>query len=155
MGGGAGGDGRGPGAWSDGRADLAGPAGRARLCRRLPAGPGVGPTAQGGHTAAVPADGMRAGGRGPGRFRQGRGGDHVRGQADAPAPTGLGELASRTSDEFIRAATTLAGDIDRIRNLRMGMRERVRNAPLMNHVGFTRRLESAYVGMWARRVAAP
>ena len=60
----------------------------------------------------------------------------------------LPELATDTPEAFVRAAVDLAGDRDRLRALRLSMRERLRASPLMDHRGFARNLESAYRQMW-------
>ena len=60
----------------------------------------------------------------------------------------LPELATDTPDAFVRAAVELARDLDRLRELRLGMRRRLLASPLMDHVGFARNLESAYRQMW-------
>ena len=58
------------------------------------------------------------------------------------------ELATDTPEAFVRAPVELATDFDRLRELRLSMRKRLRASPLMDHAGFTRNLEAAYRQMW-------
>jgi len=60
----------------------------------------------------------------------------------------LPELAADTPDAFVRAAAELARDPNRLRELRLTMRQRLLASPLMDHRGFARNLESAYRQMW-------
>jgi len=60
----------------------------------------------------------------------------------------LAELAVDVPEAFIRAAVELATDLGRVRELRLSMRQRLLAAPLLDHVGFARDLESAYRRMW-------
>ncbi len=62
--------------------------------------------------------------------------------------SGLSDLAADTPEQFVNAAAGLARDVQRLRDLRMTMRQRLRASPLMDHAGFTRRLEEAYRRMW-------
>jgi len=61
---------------------------------------------------------------------------------------GLPELATDKPEQFVQAATALARDVDRLRDLRMTMRPRLLASPLMDHAGFTRNLEDAFRRMW-------
>jgi len=61
---------------------------------------------------------------------------------------GLGELAAGSPEAFVRAATGLACDPERLRELRRSMRDRLAASTLMDHRGFARKLESAYRQMW-------
>src|SRR5438270_7113454 len=61
---------------------------------------------------------------------------------------GLGELATDSPDEFVRVASELARDVDRQREMRRTMRDRLPASPLMDHRGFARKLETAYRDMW-------
>ena len=67
---------------------------------------------------------------------------------------GLGELVARDADEYVRHASQLAGDLDRIATLRSSLRQRMRASPLMDAAGFTRRLEEAYRQMVRGAVGA-
>jgi predicted O-linked N-acetylglucosamine transferase (SPINDLY family) len=61
---------------------------------------------------------------------------------------GLAELAADSPDAFVRIASELAHDLPRLRDLRMGMRRRMSQSPIMDHAGFTKNLEAAYRRMW-------
>ncbi len=61
---------------------------------------------------------------------------------------GLGELIGDTPEDYHAAAVRLAGDVAGLAELRAGLRERVRQAPLCDGAGFTRGLERAYREMW-------
>ncbi len=61
---------------------------------------------------------------------------------------GLAQYATTTPEEFVRAASNLAGDLPRLRELRTGLRQRMRQSPIMDAVGFTRGIEDAYRTMW-------
>jgi predicted O-linked N-acetylglucosamine transferase (SPINDLY family) len=57
---------------------------------------------------------------------------------------GLGELAARSDAAYVATAVALAHDGPRRARLRAGLRERLRASPLLDHAGFTRRLEARY-----------
>lgn len=57
---------------------------------------------------------------------------------------GLPEWVAYTEEDYIEKACAFAGDHQRLRALRQGMRERMRNSPLMDGPGFARAFESAY-----------
>src|SRR5262249_27421898 len=61
---------------------------------------------------------------------------------------GLDELIADTPEAYVRAAARLALDLDRLAELRAGMRERLRRSPLLDGPGFTGRLEEAYRRIW-------
>jgi predicted O-linked N-acetylglucosamine transferase (SPINDLY family) len=61
---------------------------------------------------------------------------------------GLTELIAPSSEEYVQRAVELAGDTERLVQLRAGMRERVSNSPLCDVKSFTRALEGAYREMW-------
>jgi predicted O-linked N-acetylglucosamine transferase (SPINDLY family) len=63
---------------------------------------------------------------------------------------GLQELTAHDAAGYVRIATSLAGDRDRLAALRFTMRDRLRSSPLMDSSSFSRRLESAYRDMWRR-----
>ena len=65
------------------------------------------------------------------------------------ASAGLTDLAASTSDDFVRAAAHLAGDIGALAALRSGLRDRLLKAPLTDGAGCARALERAYRDMWA------
>lgn len=64
---------------------------------------------------------------------------------------GLGEYLARDADEYVAISARLAADRAKLAALRAGMRERMRRSPLMDEVGFTRRLEQCYLEMWEKR----
>jgi len=69
---------------------------------------------------------------------------------------GLPEWVADTEAEYIDKACTFAGQPQRLEALRLGMRERMRNSPLMDGPGFARAVEDAYRGMfdrWSREVS--
>jgi predicted O-linked N-acetylglucosamine transferase (SPINDLY family) len=61
---------------------------------------------------------------------------------------GLAELIAADGPDYIRIASELALDPDRLRRMRAGLRARVQVSPLMDVARFTRHLERAYRGMW-------
>jgi predicted O-linked N-acetylglucosamine transferase (SPINDLY family) len=63
---------------------------------------------------------------------------------------GLPELVAATPDEFVRIAVTLARDVPRLGALRAGLRDRMRDSPLMDAPAFARGVETAYRQMWQR-----
>jgi predicted O-linked N-acetylglucosamine transferase (SPINDLY family) len=63
---------------------------------------------------------------------------------------GLPELVAGTPEEYVHKALELAGDAARLRELRAGLRARMRASPLLDAPGFTRELEAAYRDMWRR-----
>jgi predicted O-linked N-acetylglucosamine transferase (SPINDLY family) len=62
---------------------------------------------------------------------------------------GLPELIAATLDDYVAAAARLAGDVDGLRQMRRGLRQRLGASALTDAAGFTRRLEEAYRGIWA------
>jgi predicted O-linked N-acetylglucosamine transferase (SPINDLY family) len=63
---------------------------------------------------------------------------------------GLADLIGATPDAYVAAATRLAHDLPRLRELRAGLRARMRGSTLMDGPRFTRHLEEAYRRMWER-----
>jgi protein O-GlcNAc transferase len=61
---------------------------------------------------------------------------------------GLSELAGQTPEDFIRIAVELAKDLPRLENLRMTLRQRMENSPLMDAPKFARNIEAALRRMW-------
>ena len=61
---------------------------------------------------------------------------------------GLSELITSSPEEYLRVATELAKDLDRLGSLRRGLRERMSCSPLMDSARFTRNLEAAYLAIW-------
>ena len=63
---------------------------------------------------------------------------------------GLAELAATTPEQFVRIAVELAADVPRLGALRSSLRNRMRESPLMDAVGFTRGIETGYRAMWRK-----
>jgi predicted O-linked N-acetylglucosamine transferase (SPINDLY family) len=61
---------------------------------------------------------------------------------------GLAELSGSDTDSFVAIAVGLASDRARLRDLRMGLRERMRQSPLTDAGRFARGIEDAYREMW-------
>jgi predicted O-linked N-acetylglucosamine transferase (SPINDLY family) len=59
----------------------------------------------------------------------------------------LDELIAATPEEYVQKAVALARDPGRLRELRAGLRERMRVSPLLDAAGFARALEAAYRAM--------
>lgn len=72
----------------------------------------------------------------------------ARTSASVLAQIGLEGLVSETVDHYAAAAAELAVDLERLRALRAGMRERMRLSPLMDEAGFARRFGAALRDMW-------
>ena len=64
---------------------------------------------------------------------------------------GLQELIAHNQNEYVEIAVALAGNLEKLSTLRVGMRERMLASPLMNVERFTRNLERAYESMWNAR----
>ncbi len=64
------------------------------------------------------------------------------------ANVGLAHLIARSVEDYIDLAVDLAGDIDRLSQLRGELRPRMAASPLADFAGFTRNLEQAYRRMW-------
>ncbi len=61
---------------------------------------------------------------------------------------GLEELVAGSMEDYVAIAAQLAGDLNRLQQLRQGLRERLRQSPLMKAAEFTRDLESLYRRAW-------
>lgn len=57
---------------------------------------------------------------------------------------GLDDLVAQNAVEYVEAAVALAGDEERRRELRSILRRRLENSTLLDHAGFTRKLEQVY-----------
>ncbi len=62
---------------------------------------------------------------------------------------GLTELIADSPEDYVQKAVALAEDRERLIALRAGIRERMQASSLLDHAGFTRKLEQAYREMWA------
>jgi predicted O-linked N-acetylglucosamine transferase (SPINDLY family) len=77
-------------------------------------------------------------------------GDTVVGRAGASQATRLDlpELVATTPDEYVRIASALTGDLERLAELRHTLRDRMKRSVFMDGAGFARDLESAYRNAW-------
>jgi predicted O-linked N-acetylglucosamine transferase (SPINDLY family) len=64
---------------------------------------------------------------------------------------GLPELIATSPEAYVSAAVSLAGDPNRLAELRATLRERMSQSPIMNGKLITQDLENAYTQMWAQR----
>lgn len=62
---------------------------------------------------------------------------------------GYPEWLAQTEEEYIAIAVKLAADIEQLDEIRQNLRGEVEESPLMDEVGFTRRMETAYQQAWA------
>ena len=63
---------------------------------------------------------------------------------------GLPELVARTSDEYVSIAAGLAGELDRLQELRQSLRDRMAHSPLTDAKRFSSNLETCYRKMWVQ-----
>jgi predicted O-linked N-acetylglucosamine transferase (SPINDLY family) len=63
---------------------------------------------------------------------------------------GLPELIANTHGEYIDIATALAGDPSRAKEIRGGLRKRMRESPLMDAGRFTSELEAIFRRVWEK-----
>jgi predicted O-linked N-acetylglucosamine transferase (SPINDLY family) len=63
---------------------------------------------------------------------------------------GLPELIAQAPQEYVRIAVELARDLPRLAAIRAGLRERMKQSPLMDAGRFAQNLEEAYRTMWRR-----
>ena len=66
------------------------------------------------------------------------------------ASAGLSDLVAHDPDRYVDLAVQSAADRPRLTALRTGLRGSMRNGPLGDGLGLTRRLENAYRTMWGR-----
>lgn len=64
------------------------------------------------------------------------------------AAAGLPELIAADAEDYVRTASRLAADADRLSGLRQTLRQRLEASPLRDFRGFTKGLEAAYRSMW-------
>jgi predicted O-linked N-acetylglucosamine transferase (SPINDLY family) len=65
---------------------------------------------------------------------------------------GLDDLVAETPDTYVAIAVSLAGDRERLKQLRATLRDRLQSSLLMDPVRFTRHLEAAYLYMSDKRL---
>ncbi len=63
---------------------------------------------------------------------------------------GLDELVAESSDEYVKKAVNLAGNIEKITSLRKNLRTIMKNSFLMDKANFTITLEKEFRAMWQR-----
>src|SRR5262249_16026570 len=63
---------------------------------------------------------------------------------------GFSELIAVSPEQFVAISAQLASDLERLREMRRTLRERLRSSPLMDAPRFARNIESAYRTMWQR-----
>ena len=68
---------------------------------------------------------------------------------------GLGDLAVDTPKAYVACARDLAGDLERLRTLRVDLRERMAASPLCNAANYACSVETAYRDMWRKWCAQP
>jgi protein O-GlcNAc transferase len=61
---------------------------------------------------------------------------------------GLKDLIAKTHDEYVRLAVNLANDIERLKNLRSSLRDKMTHSPLTDAKRFTINLENSYREIW-------
>ena len=61
---------------------------------------------------------------------------------------GLADLAAFSEEDYVRIATSLAGDLPRLAELRAALRLRMESSVLMDAPRFARQIEAAYRAMW-------
>ncbi|BCL60563.1 hypothetical protein DGMP_12560 [Desulfomarina profundi] len=64
------------------------------------------------------------------------------------AGVGHPEWAAENEEEYIEKAVQLTGNLDRLSRIRSGLRKEMENSPLMDEVGFTAKVENAYIHMF-------
>ena len=62
---------------------------------------------------------------------------------------GLADLVATSEAEYLDKALAMAANADARRELRFGLRQRMKDSPLLDAARFTRGLEAAYEEMWA------
>ena len=63
---------------------------------------------------------------------------------------GLPELVTDNPDDYVAVAVGLAGDPDRLAEVRTGLRERFQNSAIMDEAGYVRDLSAEFRRMWRR-----
>lgn len=68
---------------------------------------------------------------------------------------GLPELVAQAPEEYVQLATALAGEAQRLTEIRSSMRSRISLSPLRDEAGFARAMESEYRAMWRTWCSRP
>ncbi len=63
---------------------------------------------------------------------------------------GLLELVAENPEKYVRIAVALASDLGHLKDLRQGLRDKLKRSPLADTAGFTRDVEGAYATAWER-----
>src|SRR5262249_4785384 len=63
---------------------------------------------------------------------------------------GLSALAAETPEQYVELVANWAGDLGRLEKMRAGLRERMKQSPLMDGKRFAGNMEEAYRHMWRR-----
>jgi predicted O-linked N-acetylglucosamine transferase (SPINDLY family) len=63
---------------------------------------------------------------------------------------GLDEFIAESPEAYIDIARDLASDIGKLRTVRLGLRERMKQSSLLDAASFARSVEAAYRDMWQR-----
>jgi predicted O-linked N-acetylglucosamine transferase (SPINDLY family) len=63
---------------------------------------------------------------------------------------GLAELVGDSEEKYVGLASELAGDLERLSQLRRTLRQRMMPSPLMDAPRFARDIEAAYRQMWRK-----
>ena len=66
---------------------------------------------------------------------------------------GLPELIAANEAEYVEKAVVLGGDVERLKAMRGGLRERMLNSPLCDGPAFAKKFESALRSAWTERCA--
>jgi len=66
-------------------------------------------------------------------------------------PVGLGDLVAKTPDDFVEIAVALASDTDRLRALRLTLRDRVRSSALVDRASFATSIEALFRDLWRKK----
>jgi protein O-GlcNAc transferase len=84
-------------------------------------------------------------------------GDTVVGRAGLSQAMNLGlpELIATTRDDFVRIASSLSSDLERLSGLRQALRARLQQSPIMDGPRFARNVEAVYRDLWRRFCAKP
>lgn len=67
----------------------------------------------------------------------------------------LQEFGAHSDEEFVQILTKWSGELPRLSSLRASLREKIKNSPLMDGPGYTRKVEAAYRKVWRKWCQAP